>query len=509
VNANQTVPYGGMLSVTVNRRVFLDSLVMRMWLNNAVNGYQLYYRVGTFNGFQTNAAAWTLLTQGTATSFVQGGFPFTRVSTGGLILEPATTYSFYYTSQVNATYPTGNSVNSQNAGPTVSDANMTILGGGSIIIGQFGANQVLNNWHPHMAMVYKTACEGGPRTAVQITVKPRPVSSFAKGTPFQGIWNTGILVLPDVAEVNKTNTYDIIAPVGYTNAGHNSTWRIKNLSVRTRFNNVVPDTEYDTIHPTSTSPGKFIFKPTATYLDSFIRFSVGIEDFGPSFCDTTIERVVVVAPTPKVSFKFDDTICLGTTTLFSNLSTIHSGDMTYKWYFDTPNNDSSDFQNPDFIFPVTNVYNVKLVATSRPWGVKKDTTIQLVITDVPNIKFKVVNACEGQAISFQNQTTVIGNGTINYVWDFGDGSPNSTFTSPTKLYSQPKAYRVTLSANHKGCKISLSKNAYQFPKPVANFDQPIATCENKEVDFKNTTTIPFGYVGASWNFGDGNRYTTF
>jgi len=243
------------------------------------------------------------------------------------------------------------------------------------------------------------------------------------------------------------------------------------------------------------------------YLDSIIRFRVGIEDFGPSFCDTIIERFVVVAPTPNTNFEFPDTICLGTNTTFKNLTTIHTEIANYKWFFGTPNNDSSDIQDPDFVFPATGVYNVKLTAISEPWKVRKDTTITLTITDVPNVKFKVLNQCEGTAVSFQNQTTVIGNGLVRYEWIFGDNSPNSTQNSPTHLYALPRAYRVTLNANYSGCKISLSKNAYQFAKPVANFIAPIPTCAETEVNFVNTSTLSSGNLGSIWAFGDGDIYT--
>ncbi|MDP2174290.1 MAG: hypothetical protein Q8K70_00120, partial [Bacteroidota bacterium] len=268
VNVNQSVDYGGMLSVTVNQRVFLDSMLMRMWYNvlNTNLTYQVYYRIGTFNGFQTNASAWTLLSQGPATLFQRNGLNYARVPTNNFVLEPSTTYSFYFVT-------IGNCVACQNNGQAVSDANMTIAGGGSIIIGQFGSQQVLNNWHPEMAMMYKVACESSTRVPLTVTVKPRPTgASVVTGTPFQGQVKLGIPSSPDIIELGKTLTYELNPPTGFTNADHGITWTINSVVARTRYNVVVPDTQYTLVAPSPSGPGTLTYIPRSQFLDSFITF---------------------------------------------------------------------------------------------------------------------------------------------------------------------------------------------------------------------------------------------
>ncbi|MES2617609.1 MAG: PKD domain-containing protein [Bacteroidota bacterium] len=509
VNVNQTVPYGGMLNVTISKTVLLDSMLFKLWYNVPNTGYNLYYKTGTFNGFETNSSAWTLVNSGQVTYFNQGGFNWGRVSTKGMFLQAGQTYSFYFASQVNPNYPTGNVIYCQNGGPTVANTEMSIQGGGSIIIGSFGATQVLANWHPEMTFVYKNMCQGGTRSPLKVTVKKLPSADVVKGTPFQGQFNTGIVAQPDVLEVGKTNTYELVAPVGYTNAGHGTTWAVTNIVAKTAYGVIVPLTEYDTVVPSASGPGKLIFKPTSAFLDSLITFSVSLSDFGPNNCDSIVKRTVMVAPTPKTNFKFNDTICLGEISNFENLTTIHSGNATYKWYFGTSKNDSSDLQNAEFTYPAPGTYFVKLVATSTPWGVVKDTTLKVFITDIPTVKFKVLNQCEGLPIQFQNQSFVSGSGVMKFKWDFGDNTAQSTATHPSHLYTVPAGYKVTLNIDFNGCKVALTKNAYQFPRPKPNFTVPAASvCTKTDITFDNTSTIAWGNQGAYWTFGDGDSYTT-
>lgn len=500
VNVTQTVPYGGMLSVTTNKRVFLDSLQMRMWYNvvNTNLNYELYYRVGSFNGFQTSPASWTLLSSGPASLFQRGGINYARVNANNFVLEPSTTYSFYFVT-------TGNCVACTNGGPTVSDANMTIQGGGSIIIGQFGSQQVLNNWHPQMAMIYRTACESSSRTPLTVTVKPRPTGAeIVTGLPFQGQVKLGLPSNPDIIELGKTLTYELNPPTGFVNADHGITWEVNNVVARTKGGIVIPQTEYSITPPSSSGPGTLTYIPKSQYLDSFITFAVNYSDLGPHFCDSTVVRTLVVAPTPKTNFKFPQSICLGEATFFENTTTIHSGNNSFMWYFD--NGDSSDLNSPVYEYTQSGVYYVKLVATSFPWKVKKDTTIIVEVGELPTVGFRVNNKCEGNAITFVN-TTYVGNGLLSYQWNFGDGSPIVNTTSAatqSKNYASAGSYRVTLTAEANGCVSSLTKNAYVFAKPVASFIKPnTSVCETTEAEFINTSTISQGLKGSLWNLGDG------
>ncbi len=58
------------------------------------------------------------------------------------------------------------------------------------------------------------------------------------------------------------------------------------------------------------------------------------------------------------------------------------------------------------------------------------------------------SGCAPYAVTFSNGTTGIGG--TSYTWDFGDGSPASTATSPTHTYTAPGTYTVKLVAFNGG-----------------------------------------------------------
>lgn len=72
-----------------------------------------------------------------------------------------------------------------------------------------------------------------------------------------------------------------------------------------------------------------------------------------------------------------------------------------------------------------------------------------------------------QTVEFTNQST--GSEPITYTWDFGDGSPVSTDTNPTHVYTQQGIYQVTLTATNAAGTDTYTApvfvNAYS-PRPV-------------------------------------------
>lgn len=508
INVTQANEHGTMFSVTAVKDFRLDSLRLRLNYATPTNmGYQLYYRVGTYTGFQTNASAWTKLNEGVANFITVSGTNYARLSAKNLYLFAGQTYSFYMTTDL--ALGAGNSFLNTLSAPTTSNEDLSLLTNGSIILGKFGSTSVTANYLPDVTFIYKKQCYSSTRLPYAVTVKPRPIGATAiAGTPFKGQFKLGNNSSPDVLEVGKTNVYEITPPSGFTNSDHTVTWVITNVSARTKFNVLVPASEYTVTYPTPTSNGKLTFIPKSAYLDSFITFSVTFIDLGPHFCDSTITRTVYVAPTPKTSFKPQAVACAKNDVVFDNTTTIHSGTVTYMWYFG--DGDSSDFISPIHIFDNPGIYNVRLVAKSDNWNVVKDSIIPVTVGEVPKVKFSLVNRCIGTPITFNNQTTIT-SGTLNYLWKFGDGTTqsNNNNNAFTKSYSQAGIYYVTLYASSaNGCTDSFSKNAYQFTKPVANYSLLEGACINKPFKFVNNSTIALGDFGNTWNFDDGGAIAT-
>ncbi len=498
---------GGMMDVTASSLSMLDSITIRNTSYIPGTTCDVYYKVGTFAGFQTNASAWTLLYSGKGRSFTTGGKNYCRLPANKLLLNAGQVYGFYVT-----TNPTGGT-NYTYARPGASSTSNSDIAmqGGTLIAGQFGSSGTAANYTIDFELMYRKTCANPTRSALKVTVNPRPIGAdVLKGSTFQGQFKVGSPAQPDVLEPGKTAIYELKPPTGFTNANFGSAWSISLIEGRTKYKVVVPATEYTVANPSGSTNAKITFKPTSNLCDSLVTFSVKFFDLGPYFCDSTVLRTIKVAPTPKTNFSTPAAVCDGDAVLFNNLTTIGCGNnkdglANYKWYFG--DGDSADVQNPVHTYATYGCYPVRLVATSAPWGAIKDTTITVCVTEVPTVKFKVTNACQGTAVKFTNQTT-IGSGTIGYTWIFGDNTPNSTVTNPTHTYSTPGGYKVTLKASASGCESSLTKNAYEFARPVAAFTIPLtAVCAQTEIDFPNNTTIALGQTGSYWSYGDG-KYST-
>ncbi|MFM6982741.1 MAG: hypothetical protein ACKOXF_01315, partial [Chitinophagaceae bacterium] len=314
---------GNYFDVTPSSTLNLDSATFRVVVNNPTTNYQLHYKVGTFNGSETNTSAWTLVNSGTGRFYTSGGQYFLKVSTKSLMLTGGQVYGFYFTT--DPTTGGGNDIWMKSSTAPTSNSDLYIVGG-KYSYGLFGVNGFGPTYTIDCELQYSKACINPSRTPLVVTVKPRPTGAdVVKGAPFNGQFRIGDNTKPDVAEVGKTITYNLAAPTGFTDAGHGSTWVINSVIATTRYGAVVPTTEYTTTAPSSGGPGTVALTATSAYLDSFITFSVRYSDLGPNFCDSTIKRTVVVAPTPKPNFKFPASICLGDATLFENTTTIHSG----------------------------------------------------------------------------------------------------------------------------------------------------------------------------------------
>lgn len=500
VNVRQTEPYGGMQTIIINKAIMLDSIMFRLWYATPTNcGYQLYYKTGSHTAFLTTPSAWTKINEGVATFVTRSGANYGRVSAKRLVLPPGT-YSFYLTTDLD--FGAGNSLYSVSAGPGASNADIAIQTGGNIIIGKFGSTQTLT-YQPELTYIYKNQCLSTNRTALNITVKPRPIGAdVLKSTPFQGHFRLGVQTNPDVVEVGKTLAYELTPPSGFNNTDHNTTWMLTAVKAVTSGNVTVPPSDYVVSTPLGSNRAKLTFKPKSVWLDSLITFSVSFMDLGPHFCDSTVTRSIYVAPTPKTNFTYPSTICLGDQTLFENLTTIHSGVSSYMWYFG--DNDSSDLNSPVHEYKLPGTYQVKLVAKSFRWDVIKDTTITVNVSEVPLVDFKVTNACEGNSINLVNNT-FIGNGVLTYEWDYGDKSPKSTSKNTSKKYAVPGPYMVTLSSTANGCSASKSKVVYQFATPKAMYSKLNGDCLNDEFNFINQSTISLGQFGNKWDFDDGGN----
>ncbi len=97
----------------------------------------------------------------------------------------------------------------------------------------------------------------------------------------------------------------------------------------------------------------------------------------------------------------------------------------------------------------------------------------------------------------------------SFYWDFGDGSPTSTDTTPTHVYNTIDSFLVSLVATDiNGCTDTNQKYIF-IQGPVGPVVGHTTACLGDSVSFQDLTIPQVGSIVAwQWNFGDGSPLST-
>ena len=246
--------------------------------------------------------------------------------------------------------------------------------------------------------------------------------------------------------------------------------------------------------------------PTKSYstADTFNVQLLVASAFG---CVDSITKQVITFPQPTPLFTINDSDqCLnGNSFVFTNTSTIASGSNAYHWRFTERAGDTSILANPTFVYDTTGVFEVKLVVTSDN-GCRDSVTRNVYIRPAPEPDFTINDSMQclnGNSFTFTN-TSSIQSGTVSYKWIFSNtASDTSVATSPTKVYTTADTFAVKLIVTSNfGCRDSVSKNVYLFPKPDMAFnvnDSEQCFTGNSFV-FTNGSSISSGTISYKWQF---------
>jgi PKD repeat protein len=315
----------------------------------------------------------------------------------------------------------------------------------------------------------------------------------------------GVMTNPDVTVPGLEIEYDITNPTRFSGSNYDVTWELN--PVHMTSGGVTVSTGITFTAPTGSADGTVAFDPDPSLADSLVYIGFAAHDVNTG-CDSIFGRWVYIPHTPVPDFDYKD-VCDGEVVAFTDQSTLEKGLIVYSWDFDDPStgeDNTSEISDPVHLFSTYGSYDVTLTTTNFDYPKFEYTkTYTINVNPVPEIAFKVKNACEGVNIQFDNQTDLPGGltGNIDYIWDFGDGSATTTVESPAHLYTNPGGYKVTLKADYNGCEATLVKNANQFDRPTADFTVD-GNCNLEETQFNNMTEIEIGNTGYRWEFGDGD-----
>ncbi|MGZ4067953.1 MAG: PKD domain-containing protein, partial [Bacteroidia bacterium] len=127
-------------------------------------------------------------------------------------------------------------------------------------------------------------------------------------------------------------------------------------------------------------------------------------------------------------------------------------------------------------------------------------TVVPTIPATPATTFSTLPVCVGNPTVFGGVT----NGVYNYLmWDFGDGTKDSSNVTPTHTYAAPGTYTVSLTLSN-GCPGTHTAVVTVYPGASASFNAA-PVCRGTPTVFNNTSTGGSSY---QWNFGDGTANST-
>ena len=239
------------------------------------------------------------------------------------------------------------------------------------------------------------------------------------------------------------------------------------------------------------------FSPSHAYLIPGI-YNITL-DVNTAACNDDTTITINVTAGPVVNFTANTTAGCGPLPVSFNNTT--TGSPTYSWNFG--DGSSSANPNPIHTYTASGIYSVTLIATQGTCADTFSVNSMIQVYNSPQSSFSVNNSvCLGDTMYFANSSTGNGSPINSYLWDFGDGSPTSSLTSPSHLYSSPGSYSVVLNANNANCSDDTTIIVNVSNGPIASFSAPLtASCGSFIVNFINTTSGSPTYV---WDFGDGS-----
>ena len=119
---------------------------------------------------------------------------------------------------------------------------------------------------------------------------------------------------------------------------------------------------------------------------------------------------------------------------------------TFYWDFGSGSLTSTSISPSSVTYTQTGSYTVTLQETSSTGFSSSATNGVTVIapTVTPALVADFTTGAAPLPVTFSNNTTYHGSGTLTYLWDFGSGSLTSTLKTPSMSYANPGTFTVSL-----------------------------------------------------------------
>ncbi|WP_159103288.1 PKD domain-containing protein [Prolixibacter bellariivorans] len=248
------------------------------------------------------------------------------------------------------------------------------------------------------------------------------------------------------------------------------------------------------------------FQPRHTFVNTTSKdsvFMVQLVTTSVSGCTDTINKPILVHPTPQTSFSVDPQVQTFPDKTVQITNETPGGPWNYVWNFgDMTDEVNGDVTSHDFEEPGN--YDITLTASSDFCSLKTVQRIT-VLAGPPSSVFDPDTAgCPPLKVQFRNQSK---NG-YRYVWDFGDGN-YSTQKAPEHTFFAEGTYNVHLQVfNQVGDVAESDRKIIVYPAVRAYFNlfPSRVKIPGEKVSFSNFSENADRYL---WNFGDGDTSTVY
>lgn len=246
--------------------------------------------------------------------------------------------------------------------------------------------------------------------------------------------------------------------------------------------------------------------PVHTYATTS-NYTVTLSIITVDGCKNSITHTVNVLQNPSAIFSAVN-VCSGTIMQFNDQSIPVAGIPIKSWSWDFgvsgTLSDTSTLQNPQWLFPVKGVYNVKLSVTALN-GCKDMVIRPIQVFGSPTADFSyTASACENGKVDFQNVSFSQQSAIASSDWLFEANSTSNIHNPTYVFYNLDSCYDVRLIVKDtRGCIDTVTK-------PVcvpAEYDFTFATssnCINDTTYFTPKILSPVAgtLVKFNWDFGD-------
>jgi gliding motility-associated-like protein len=215
-------------------------------------------------------------------------------------------------------------------------------------------------------------------------------------------------------------------------------------------------------------------------------------------CDSTYMLPVTVNVFPTANYTAD-TVCIGTPTTFTDLST--GSPTSWTWNF---GDGASSTTGPvtTHIYPAAGSYVTQLTASSGAGCTDVAFQIVVVRSDVLADIAAQNAACVNETVALNDASVITTGFILSDTWDFGDGSPIVNTLNTTHVYTTAGTYIIThVVISDGGCASTAIDTIVVNPLPVAAYSTA-NTCQVQPGIFTDNST---GAVTVwDWDFGDGS-----